>query len=383
MKIAYVFDRPLPARETDSEQAVRTIDALARLGAEVTLVLPGRRGSGPDASEIARHYGVEPGFGLARVPSPLGLWPSARKAWHAGLALRAPEVRAADVVYTRNFPTLFTLAAGKQAFAYETYRPWPTQFRVLAPAFRAAMRSPGFLGAILHSHFARDRYLELGVDAARLIVAHNGHDPALFADCPDRREARRQLGLPLDAPLVVYTGHVNVTKGLGSVVDMARAHEHVHFVLVGSDGRGVVETLTARQPNVHVVRWQPFAMVARYLIAADVLLQPPSQVPLKWVGNTVLPMKLFLYLAAGRPIVAPDLPDMRELLRHEDNSLLVPAGDWRAAGQAIARIVADRDLADRLGQAALQTSKGLTWDRRAERVLAFLEHALQRRRAVA
>src|SRR5690606_31465110 len=109
------------------------------------------------------------------------------------------------------------------------------------------------------------------------------------------------------------------------------------------------------------------------LMAADVLLQPPSRIPLKLVGNTVLPMKLFLYLAAGRPIIAPDLPDMREVLRHEHNALLVPTGDDDAAARAVTRVVTEPGLAERLSAAAKQTAATLTWDARAERILSFLE----------
>jgi glycosyltransferase involved in cell wall biosynthesis len=108
-------------------------------------------------------------------------------------------------------------------------------------------------------------------------------------------------------------------------------------------------------------------------MAADILLQPPSRIPLRLVGNTVLPMKLFLYLAAGRPIVAPDLPDMREVLVHDQNALLVPTGDDDAAVHAIARVLAEPGLADRLAAAAKKTAAGLTWDARAARILSFLE----------
>jgi glycosyltransferase involved in cell wall biosynthesis len=171
----------------------------------------------------------------------------------------------------------------------------------------------------------------------------------------------------------VYTGHVNLTKGLDTVLRMARRLPDVSFVLVGSEGTGVIERLARLVSNVSVVPWKPFDVVTRYLMAADVLLQPPSRIPLKLVGNTVLPMKLFLYLAAGRPIVAPDLPDMRELLEHERNALLVPTGDDDAAVNALQRIFGDAGLAERLSAAARQTSRGLTWDARAERILAFLE----------
>lgn len=376
MKIAYVFDRPLPARETDSEQAMQTIAAFARQGAHVTLVLPAR-GSLPSARELASHYQVAGDFEVQRAPTPFSQFELGRKWWHAVRAHELPAVIDADVVYTRNFPTLLALAEGKRLFAYETYRPWHDQFPVLGPLFRRAMAAPRFLGAILHSQFAHDRYRALGVDERRLLVAHNGHDPARFASPAQPAELRRELGLPLDRKLVVYAGHVNLTKGLDTMLRMARRLPDVSFVLVGSEGKGVIERLARLTRNVSVVPWQPFDVVARYLMAADVLLQPPSRVPLKLVGNTVLPMKLFSYLAAGRPIVAPDLPDMRELLEHERNALLVPAGDDDAAVGALQRVLGEPGLAERLSEAARQTSRGLTWDARAARILSFLE----RRRA--
>jgi hypothetical protein len=61
MKISYVFDRPLPARETDSEQAMQTIAAFARQGAEVTLVLP-EQAEATSARELAAHYQVSGDF---------------------------------------------------------------------------------------------------------------------------------------------------------------------------------------------------------------------------------------------------------------------------------------------------------------------------------
>jgi glycosyltransferase involved in cell wall biosynthesis len=372
MKIAYLFDRPLPARQTDSEQAIQTIAAFARRGAQVRLVLPSR-GAAPSGRDLAAHYQVDGDFEVCAAPTPFRRFELGRKWWHA---LRAPALRAvadADVVYTRNFPTLFALARRQQLFAYETYRPWSDQFPMLAPPFRWAMASPLFLGAVFHSHFARDRYRALGVDEHRLLVAHNGHDPSRFVDQPPKGELRQQLNLPLDRPVVVYTGHVNMTKGLDTMLRMARRLPLVTFVLVGSEGNGVIEALARRTGNVSVVPWQPFDSVARYLLAADVLLQPPSRVPLRLVGNTVLPMKLFLYLAAGRPIVAPDLPDMREVLEHDRNALLVPTGDDDAAVHAVARVLDEPGLADRLSAAAKATAAGLTWDARAERILSFLE----------
>jgi glycosyltransferase involved in cell wall biosynthesis len=328
------------------------------------------------AEQLASHYQVKGRFHVTYAANPVSAWPSARKLWHATVATRLPEVQSADLIYTRNFPSLFSLARGGRPFAYETYRPWPDQFRVLRWPFRAAMAAPTFVGAILHSQFASDRYRALGVSEERLLVAHNGHDPERFRERPSQAELRSSLELPLDRPVVVYTGHINLTKGMDVVLGMARRVPRALFVLVGSEGKGLVERLAGRHSNVKIVPWQPFGIVARYLMAADVLLQPPSRVPLKLIGNTVLPMKLFLYLAAGRPILAPDLPDMRELLVHEHNSLLVPPGSEEAAAHALERLLAEPALAERLGQAALATSARLTWDARARRILDFLEQRL-------
>jgi len=89
----------------------------------------------------------------------------------------------------------------------------------------------------------------------------------------------------------------------------------------------------------------------------------------------VLPLKLFAYLAAGRPILAPAAPDTAELLQDGENALLVPPGDAVAAAAALDRL-RDPVLAARLGAAAYARSGELTWDRRAEKIEAFLTHRL-------
>lgn len=393
--IAYLFDRPLPAKETDSEQALKTIAALARRGLRVSLIVPGVSPStslGPSAVEspaasnlelthqLKSYYQLTGDFETLAVPNSYPRWSTPRKWQHARRAIQVAQQLKPDVLYTRNFPTLFRLAKQSLPFAYETYRPWADQFPVLRPSFRSALGKPHCLGAVLHSQFAASRYAAWGIDEAKLTVVWNGYDPKYFADRPSLQQARNDLGLDQNRPLVVYTGHINATKGLDMVWALAQRCPNVDFLLVGSEGNGLIERMSRRQSNIKTVPWQAFDRTVKYLFAADVLLLPPSRIPLRVIGNTVLPMKLFLYLAAGRPILAPRAPDTRELLRDESepggNALLVAPGDVTGAASALQRLVEDARLATRLSNAALATSQGLTWDARAEKIEHFLTRRL-------
>ena len=81
-------------------------------------------------------------------------------------------------------------------------------------------------------------------------------------------------------------------------------------------------------------------------------------------------------MAAGRPIVASDLPSIREVLAHEVNALLVPPGDAAALARAIERLLADPVLASRLARAALDGVPEYSWDRRAERLDALFHEVI-------
>ncbi len=123
---------------------------------------------------------------------------------------------------------------------------------------------------------------------------------------------------------------------------------------------------------MRVVPWQKFKDLAPWLFAADVLLVPPSLEPLRRHGTTVLPIKLILYLAAGRAILAPAAPDTAELLTAGVNAALVPPGDVAATIRTLRTLAADPALAALLAAGALGTAQGLSWDARAERIERFL-----------
>jgi glycosyltransferase involved in cell wall biosynthesis len=76
-------------------------------------------------------------------------------------------------------------------------------------------------------------------------------------------------------------------------------------------------------------------------------------------------------------ILGPTAPDVMELLRHDENALLVAPGDTAAAAAALRRVQTDADLRQRLAANAQALSADLTWDARAGRIVDFVEGRLR------
>ena len=366
-------------RNADREQSVSTAAALARRGIAVTLLLP----RGPDdptlsAEELRGFFGVEGDFALVQRPSRWAGEALPRTLMWLRQVFRDPELARADLLYSRIPAMLGIGARAPLPFAIEQYRPWPDELPWIRPAVRRTARHRKSLGLILHSAYAANAYRRAGVPEGKLLVAHNGANPRLGDADPGKAAARKGLGLPGDRPIALYAGRINARKGLDQLLALAALRSDTLFVLVGSEGEGAVEAAATGRGNVRIVPWQPPDALPAWLHAADMLLIPPSRAPLEQFRNCVLPLKLFSYLAAGRPILAPAAPDTAELLRDGENALLVPPGDPEAAAAALDRILDDAALAARLGGAARASARELTWDRRAEKIQAFLVRGLSR-----
>ena len=375
MRLIYPLMWARPNRKADREQSVNTAAALARRGVDVTLLMP--RGQGDPAlgaDDLRAYFDVEGDFALVQRPSRWVGEALPKTLMWLRQVFRDPLLPKADLLYSRIPAMLGMGQRAPLAFATDHYRPWPDDLPLIRPLVRRTARHPSCLGLILHSDYAAGAYRRAGVPEDKILVAHNGANARLAGAPGDKKEAREILGLPATRKIAVYAGRVNAEQGLDQIVALAGLRPEILFLLVGSEGEGAI----APMANLHIVPWQGPAELPAWLHAADVLLIPASRAPLDRFRNCVLPLKLFSYLAAGRPILAPAAPDTAELLSDGGNALLVPPGDPEAAAAALDRMLCDPALAGRLAAGALDRARDLTWDKRAERIAAFLEARLSR-----
>jgi glycosyltransferase involved in cell wall biosynthesis len=378
MRIVYPMLWARPGRKACQAQSLATVAALARRGHEVSVLLP-QGASDPvlTPADLRTWFAVDGDFHVRQL---LSRWAGERVdrtlLWLRQVFADA-QVLDADLLYSR-IPAMLAMGGlSPVPFATDHYRPWPDVYPAIRPLVRRTSRARDCLGLVLHSEYAARSYLRAGVPEDRLLVAHNGFDPPSSAAA--KPGARAQLGLALERPIAVYAGRINATKGLDTVLTLADQRPEVLFMLVGSEGEGEIEKAAARHPNVTIAPWAEPAALPAWLAAADVLLIPPSRAPLERSGTCVLPIKLYAYLAAGRPILAPTAPDTAELLEHGGNAWLVPPDDPGAAAEGLDRLLGDDALADRLSANALRLSESLTWERRAEKVEGFLRKRLAQR----
>lgn len=206
-----------------------------------------------------------------------------------------------------------------------------------------------------------DRVRRLAPDTPTQEWRFPGHPVA--SDHSGALALRRELGLEVDDRIVLYSGTFEPYQGLPALLGaiplvVARA-PGTRFVLVGADRangfatNGSVAPLLASQA-LRLVDRQPRSSMATYHSMADVLVSPRV-----YGGN--LPLKIFDYLAAARPIVATDIPTHRTVLTEERAVLVAPESESIAEG--ILSVLQDPEKAARIaGAAGRYARKHLAWE---------------------
>jgi glycosyltransferase involved in cell wall biosynthesis len=196
----------------------------------------------------------------------------------------------------------------------------------------------------------------------RTVLVPNAADYDHFA----REVAAEEIPAELRAlprPVVGYVGESAAWLDTGLVRRLALRHPDWSIVLVGPATAEVRRTLT--DANIHLLGRRPYAELPRYLAGFDCCLIPFRASPLT---AAVSPVKLYEYLAAGRPVVSTPIPSVLPFARE------VLVGADRRFLEAVDEAVAGRDDVS-AAEARRRRARANTWEDRIASILDALKDA--------
>jgi glycosyltransferase involved in cell wall biosynthesis len=376
--VRILYTHRIQSRDGQSVHVEELIAAFRQLGHEVEVVGPGfyeAAGFGGESRAVALLRRLLPGAAgeLAELAYNLAAWRRLRRVCRA--------VRP-ELIYERyNLYYLAGAWVARQAgvpyflevnapLAEERSHYGGLQLRALARAVeRYVWRSADCVLAV--TEVLRQRILAAGVQPERAVVVPNGVVLDRFPPKPLSADA---AGRPL---VLGFVGFVRDWHGLDAVIRAMAAlgaPPDVVFTVVGEGpARPELEALAGALGIAERVRFTgivPNERVPEVVATFDVALQPR-------VVDYASPLKIFDYMAAGRAIVAPDQPNIREILDHGRTALLFDPDRPGAMWEAIARLLADLTLRQQLGTAARAEleRRDFTWHGNAARIVAWAQQA--------
>jgi glycosyltransferase involved in cell wall biosynthesis len=207
----------------------------------------------------------------------------------------------------------------------------------------------GFTARHLTQHFhavsqaVKDSTVErLGVAPDRITVVKRGRDETRLGErTPQRRTAvRQELGLADEAEVLVTVGRQEYQKGHRHLIDafpgVLAAHPQARLLIAGREGHASRDLLTqiaalGMEQQVRLLGHREDVMDV--MAAADLFVFPSVY---EGLGGALIEA-----IGLGLPVVASDIPALREVVRQGENAELVPPGDPAALTRAIVDLLSD------------------------------------------
>lgn len=204
----------------------------------------------------------------------------------------------------------------------------------------------------------------------QILVAPNGIDPNVFDDpAINKNHARDLLGLPMEKHIILYTGHLYTWKGVDILAESAEyiKADNISFYFVGGTEADRV-SFRNKYPNNNIILipFQSRNKVALWLKAADILILP--NIPNNALSERhTSPIKMFEYMASGTPIVASNLPSLKEIL-NDQTCIFFEPGNARDLSKTITKLLTSNELRQSLAAMAKLKAKNFTWSNRAQTI---------------
>jgi glycosyltransferase involved in cell wall biosynthesis len=414
-KLIYIINARIPTEKAHGLQIMKMCEAFASGGADMELIIPKRINS--IKQDPFEYYGVKRVFNIRKifcvdlfrlkfVPEAISFYVQAfsfskiavlyalfkyGRPRHAELVSESPEIpkracpernrRVQDdnIFYSRDYITLFFLCllgfnpvAEIHDYRSEKSRWWLCF--IFKRARKIVVNSEGTFGAI------REHYK---LNSQKCLVAPNGVD-ADFFNIPESKEgARDQLKMPDDKIIIGYVGRLETIgreKGVSSLLrafgKLADNRKDRLLYIIGGPNE-LVEKYKSElgewgvSPKAVVFAGQvEYKKIPLYLRALDILvITVPDEAR---YAATTSPIKLFEFLAAGKAIIAPDLPNLRIILT-KGNCLFFEPGNFHDLAEKIKLLIDNQPLREKLARQARADAKKYTWNRRAERIMKFIQ----------
>lgn len=360
----YIANVRFPTEKAHGIQIAKTCEALLQRGVTLELWVPKRHTPITDTPET--YYGLSRDIPTRRFGTldtvrfgRLGfILQSLTFAYSCARALRGNT----EPIYCRDEIVLWTLSyISNVPFIWESHDgSWNIFARRAAHCAKAL---------VVVTEGAKALYLSRGIPAEKVHVIRNGIDLVAFQRAETKEVARARLGLSADARIALYVGRLDGWKGTKTLFEAADVlSKEIQTVIIGGEAQQV-KNLSRDYPSVRFLGYRPYAELASNLAAADVLVLPnTAQSGISF--DLTSPLKLMGYMAAGRPIVASDIPSVRELV-DETSAYLVKPDDAKALAQGIQLAFSSEDAVVKAAEAR-RRAEALDWSVRAERIQGIL-----------
>ena len=382
MKILYISNSRIPTEKAYGIQIIKMCEAFSLQNNNLKLVLPTRKNKKFKNIDILKYYNIKNNFKIKKI-----------KTFDPVFLMKLP-----DGVYIKfqliffSISSFFYLLFKKNKFVLKQVQDdiiFYTRDEYLLPLLQKfsnkviweAHTLPDNKNKYLKywgkcykiisiSQSLKNELVELGIKENKIIVAHDGVDLNNF------QKLKQKLDLAENKKVILYSGHLYDWKGAQVLADASEfLSDDCEVIFIGGTDLDI-KNFKSKNKNlinknkILVLGYKNPQLIPEYLKSADVLILPNSakDKKSKWTS----PIKLFEYMASGRPIIASDLANIREIL-NENNAVFFEPDNPQDLAKKIESVLNNKNFADKISQQAYQDVKNYTWEKRAGKILEFIK----------
>ncbi|PKO07298.1 MAG: hypothetical protein CVU41_00950 [Chloroflexi bacterium HGW-Chloroflexi-3] len=368
MQIAVITTSQIPSITANSIQVMKVCQSYCQLGHDVTLIVPGKKTI--DWVEISKIFGIQSKFSIKYIPSHR-IFRRYDFSFRSGLHI---FMKNCDLVHTW-MPQIASIAGllGKP-YIIELHG-MPTG-KVGPKLYKNIIFSNHKKRFLCITNALREMYetaYEFRFKESEIQIAPNGVVLEPYLNLPESSELKNTLGIN-DHFTAVYTGHLYQGRGMDLLIELGKVLPEIQFVWVGgreedvNQWREYIDRNLIK--NITLVGFVENEYIPTYQSAGDVLLMPyEMSIAGSSGGNSAdfcSPMKMFEYMAAGKPIISSDLPILHEVLS-DKNAIFCQYNEVNQWVDAINRIKNDPAYGIRLGNQARVDVEQYSWIERAKK----------------